>query len=130
MPQKHPCWVINCCTLMEFRIMEKKLTFFHHLLTLPKSSLAAEIFTTQLEHNLPGLGEEVEKMIENFHLPPVSEIKKMKRTTWKKIVKKKIKEENNKEILKIMEKSKKLENSDLLMEPVERKDYLKKLTLL
>ena len=44
--------------MMKYRIIKRKLLFFHHLATLSTGSLAKEIFEVQKQMNLPGLVSE------------------------------------------------------------------------
>ena len=44
--------------LMEFRILEKKLMFLHHLNHLPETALAKEVIQSQTELGLPGIAQE------------------------------------------------------------------------
>ena len=44
--------------LMEFRILQKKLLFLHHLYNLPDTALAREVLAVQSEQGLPGIVDE------------------------------------------------------------------------
>ena len=49
--------------LMEHRIAQKKLVFYHHLIHLPTISLAYKITTTQVSLSYPGLMMECQELL-------------------------------------------------------------------
>ena len=53
---------------MEFRILERKLLFLHHVATLPDTSLAKEIYNVQTQLNLPGLTQECHEFLVKLEL--------------------------------------------------------------
>ena len=113
--------------LMEFRVAQKKLLFYHHLTHLPESSLAHEIAVIQTTLSYPGLMLECQEMIEEYNLPDAKPLSKIQ---WKKIVKKKILELNQNCLLETVKtKYKKLDYNVLIDEKFEMKEYLKSLNL-
>ena len=113
--------------LMELRVAQKKLMFYHHLIHLPESSLAHKIAEIQKTLSYPGLMCECEEMIEEYNLP---DAKHLSKTQWKKIVTKKILELNKNCLLETVKtKYKKLDYNVLSDENFEIKDYLKTLNL-
>ena len=44
--------------LMEYRILQKKLTFLHHIENLPDTALAKEVLSVQVDQGLPGIYNE------------------------------------------------------------------------
>ena len=50
-------------TLMKYRILQKKLTFIHHIATLPSTTLAREVFDVQDKLKLPGLLQECREFL-------------------------------------------------------------------
>ena len=113
--------------LMEHRIAQKKLLFYHHLINLPETSLAYEIAATQTAMCFPGLMMECAKLMESYKL---SDAKSYSKLQWKKIVKKQVTDQNRESLLEIVKKKyKKLDYELLKEENCELKDYLKSLNL-
>ena len=54
---------------MKFRVAQKNLLFYYHLIHLPESSLAHEIAVIQTTLSYPGLMLECQEMIEEYNLP-------------------------------------------------------------
>ena len=73
---------------------------------------------------MPGLVQECEEWITNFNLPNVFEENLIK-LQWKKAVKRKILEENEKDLKIKMLNYSKLKNSELIHEKLGMKSYLK-----
>ena len=82
--------------LMEFRILEKKLMFLHHLSNLPETSLAAEILKVQRDLGLPGIAHDCREFLCKFGLRDLSRYLK---SQFKRIVKSKICELNRNKII-------------------------------
>ena len=53
---------------MKNRILKKKLLFLHHLETLDNTSLANQVYKSQLELNLPGLMDDCKDFLEKYDL--------------------------------------------------------------
>ena len=113
---------------MKYRIILKKLLFLHHLKSLDDSTLANQVLQVQDIHELPGLVSECKEYIRKYSLPNILKVS-LSHNVWKGKVKKKMEEENAKELKAQIKKSSKLENSDLIKEEFERKPYLKELDL-
>ena len=113
--------------LMEHRIAQKKLMFYHHLINLPENSLAYEIAATQTAMSFPGLMMECAKLMENYE---ITDAKSYTKIQWKKIVKKKVTDKNRESLLEIVKKKyKKLDYEVIKEENCELKDYIKSLNL-
>ena len=81
--------------LMEHRVAQKKLVFYHHLLHLPKNSLAYEIADTQASLAYPDLVQCYE-LIEKYKLPDAKDQTKIQ---WKILVKNKSQKEYENDLL-------------------------------
>ena len=96
-------------------------------MNLPPSSLAYEIAATQTAMSYPGLMVECAKLIEKYEIPDVKNYNKIQ---WKKLVKKKVTDQNRADILETIENSyKKLDHKVLREENCDQKEYLKSLNL-
>ena len=82
---------------MEWRILEKKLLFLHHVASLPDTDLAKEIYNVQVQLSLPGIVQECQEFLAKFQITDMSSFTKLQ---WKKLVKSKIRECNKSDILK------------------------------
>ena len=101
----------------------KKLLFYHHLLHLPKNSLAYEIADTQASLAYPGLVQECYELIEKYKLPDAKDQTKIQ---WKKLVKNKIQKENENDLLENVKNNyKKLDVNTMSEEKCEIKPYMK-----
>ena len=76
---------------MEHKIAQKKLMFSHHIINLPKDSLAYEIAATQVKCSYPGFMVECKELVGKYNLPEVKQCSKLQ---WKKEVINKVKEMN------------------------------------
>ena len=92
--------------MMKYRILKRKLVFFHHLATLPDDCLAREVFDKQVKLSLPGLVPECQPYLETLNITDVSKYSKFQ---WKKIVNKFILNENRSELLNKIKDYKKLD---------------------
>ena len=86
---------------MEYRIIERKLLFLHHVATLPDTTLAKEIYDVQTQLQLPGLAQECQEFLVKFGIIHIQNYSKVQ---WKHLIKKKIRELNKTDILKQIEK--------------------------
>ena len=82
----------------------------------------------QDECELPGLVAECKKYIQEYKLPNILKVT-LTSTEWKTQVKKKMRDENSKELKLLMSKSAKLCESQLPIEDFGRKEYLNELHL-
>ena len=69
--------------LMEFRILERKLMFLHHLNQLLETGLAKEIIKVQTELGLPGIAQECHSFLVRFGIRDINLYSKLK---FKRIV--------------------------------------------
>ena len=81
---------------MKWRILKSKLLFYHHLLSLPSNSLANEVLRVQEELELPGLVSECKAFLVQHRIPNALTFNKMQ---WKKMIKAKINELNEAELI-------------------------------
>ena len=114
---------------MEYRIIQKKRNFFHHLLHLPRDCLAWEVAQLQAKLSLPGLVEECTTLIKMMELPDPGSCTRFQ---WKKVVNEEILKKNRNDILKEVESKeyKKLDLEELKLEKFEIKPYFSQLNLL
>ena len=116
---------------MAYRVEKNKLLFLHHLITLPESSLAKQIYDQQKQNNFPGLILECKELMKKYDVEDITEAKSIPtKTAWKKMVQSKVKDFYQTELIKeIKEKYSKLEDIDTENEKFEPKEYLKELDL-
>ena len=81
---------------MEFRILEKKLNFLHHLENLKNSALAKEVLKIQTEEGLPGIYSECREFLAHFE---IFDLKQYSKVQFKKLVRRKIIELNKSKII-------------------------------
>ena len=112
--------------MMRYRIMKRKLLFFHHLATLSTDSLAREIFEVQKEMKIPGLVSECNKILIEAG---VIEVDKFSKSQWKTFVNRLCRKLNEDDLLNQIRKYKKLEYSDLKNEHCDLKNYMVNLNL-
>ena len=109
---------------MEFRILEKKLTFLHHLEHLPDSALAKEVLKIQTEEGLPGIYSECKEFLAHFE---IFDLKQYSKVQFKRLVKRKIRELNKSKIIEEVKSKdyKKVNAEKLASDDFELKPYLK-----
>ena len=112
--------------LMSYRILLKKLLFYHHLATLPEDTLAREVFDEQRRLALPGLVQECQDFLVKFGITDAS---KYTPYQWKGLVKSKISELNHHDILEEIKHSKKISYEEYVGQKHERKAYLSSLNI-
>ena len=112
--------------LMKYRIIKRKLSFFHHLATLPSDSLAKEFFEVQKEMHLPGLVSECQKILITAGIINVEHYSKLQ---WRSLVNRLCRKLNEDDLLTQTEKYKKLDQNLLKLEHCELKDYMVSLNL-
>ena len=108
---------------MKNRIIIKKLLFLHHLVGLDEQSLAAQVLRVQDNLDLPGLVSECK-----LKLPNILNTK-MSKHVWKDLVKRKVMDENAKELKADLSTYRKLEESEVLEEEFGIQPYIKQLNL-
>ena len=111
---------------MEYRILQKKLLFLHHVATLPEDSLAREVFQVQEELNLPGLLHDCQEFLVKRGITKLSSYSKAQ---WKTFVKAEIFELNKFDIVQKMKGYKKVSYEEHLHEPYKLQPYLKTLNI-
>ena len=93
------------CLLMEHRVAQKKLLFYHHLITLSTDTLARQIAETQEQFGFPGLIKECKALLNKYELPNPDTTSRIR---WKLLVKK-ANSANRKDLLDKMKTYKKLD---------------------
>ena len=103
---------------MEERVIQNKLNFIHHLVSLrdreESESLAGDILDLQAKYSFPGLVSECRNYIETYELPNLIDDKmNFSKLQWKNCVKAGIVENSEKYIKKEFAKYSKLMNKNL-----------------
>ena len=112
--------------MMKYRIMKRKLLFFHHLENLPSNSLANEVFEVQKALNLPGLVKECVQILNDSQ---ISDIKRFSKPQWKNLIVKLCKKKNEDDLLDQIKNYKKLDFNELKKEHCNIKHYMTSLNL-
>ena len=112
--------------MMKYRIIKRKLLFFHHLATLTTGSLAKEIFEVQKDLNLPGL---VSECIDILTKAGIQNVESYSKPQWKALVKRFCKKLNEDDLLVQIKQYKKLDFNELKAEKCEMKKYMTDLNL-
>ena len=101
----------------------RKLTFYHHLMTLDGSAVASRVASQATQADYPGLMREYKQLCEDYSLPCARQVSKQ---GWKKLVKRAILDANRTHLLQeIYTNYKKLDYNIFVEEKYETKDYLK-----
>ena len=108
-------------------IIQKKLLFLHHLLSLPNDSLAKEILKKQKENGWPGLYLECQNHLEEIELEEDPTL--LSKNQWKKLVKEKVHVKNKNDLLEEVKKYKKLSHEKWMTEEYGIKSYLINMSL-
>ena len=107
-------------------ILWEKLLLYHHLCSLPKSSIAFQIKEIQEKLHYPSLREEILPFLSQHEVIDVSKYSKME---WKRFVTGKIREASRQALLEGMKKYKKLDVLSQSAEEYELKPYFKNMSL-
>ena len=126
----------NCPSLMmlwdlgvlsiPLRLLKEKLILYHHIASLPATSLANQVMLSQEQHHFPSLRNEVKIFLEEFQILDVTSYSK---SQWKCFVDAKIKILNQRYLLNGMKQYKKVDNLSLSLEEFGIKDYFKTMSL-
>ena len=113
---------------MEWRIMEKKLLFLHHVASLPDTALAKEIYNVQVQLALPGLVQECEEFLVKCQ---ITDVRNYSKCRWKTLVKFNIREYNKSDILQHIKTQgyKKLNYEEMENDSFRVKPYLSNLNI-
>ena len=111
---------------MQWRILEKKLLFLHHVSTLPDTALAKQVHQVQSELNLPGLVQECRDFLVRNDITDISIFTK---SQWKKLIKDKIRLCNKRSVLDRIKKEgyKKIKLNEMIEDDFKPKKYLAEL---
>ena len=113
--------------LIENHIIQRKLNFLYHLVTLPDSSLAKKIYTIQKENALPGLVKECEEHL--IILGIFGDPALYTKYQWKKLIKNKVHAKNKSDLLIQIKDYKKLEYEKIISEEYGMKAYINAMTV-
>ena len=117
---------------MKFRIWQRKLNLIHHIANLSAKSLAKQVFDLQSHFSFPGLVKEVKEMIIILKIPDITQqnvAERISKQSWKKIVKKAIREKCGKNLFDQIKSYKKLETLFTEGKLFQKKSYLKEMSL-
>ena len=109
-------------TLIQYRILQKKLLFLHHVATLPDDSLTKEVFQVQEELNLPGLVQDYRDFLIKGGITCLT---KYSKNQWKALVKSEIAKLNKDDILQKTKGYKKISYEELSKQPFMLQPYMK-----
>ena len=112
------------------KIHVKKLTFLHHLKSLPEKSLGSEFYNIQAKYEFPGLIKECKELIRIYQLPNLIDSNyAVSKECWKKLVKNAVKEKSKEKLKKEASSYSKLKKVADEIEELKMKDYVKSMTL-
>ena len=113
---------------MEYRILQRKLLFLHHLQNLPPTVLASEVLAIQTEQGLPGIYDECSEFLAKFEILNLKQYSKLQ---FKNLVKKKIWELNKSKLLELAKSKqyKKVNYNELASNDFKLKPYFKDLSI-
>ena len=112
---------------MKSRVDLRKLTFYHHLMSLDDSAVARRVANLAMKAGHPGLMREYKELCSLYNLPCARNTSKQR---WKKLAKTEIMDANKKHLLELIKSNyKKLDYHTLVKEKFEAKGYLKELRL-
>ena len=110
------------------RVHLKKLTFYHHLLNMDKSTLARRFVDIQIQNNFPGLMAECKELLRKYNLSEIDTCDYSKHS-WKRKVKSTIVTQFENDLLEEMKGYKKIDHVKKSKEVFELKSYLKNMNL-
>ena len=124
-PQPALLWDTGCLS-MEQRIAQKKLLFYHHLVSLPDDSLASQVASVQEHLGFPGLVHECKKLMKSYSL---SNIRSYSKQQWKCIVRKAVLIANRNDLLEKAKNYKKIDDHTMSQEQSTLKPYFRELNV-
>ena len=119
-------WDSGILTVENFLIL-KKLSFYHHLLTLSDSALSKEILMIQKENALPGLAAVCSGLLDDLDI--VTDPSSYSKSVWNKLIRRKIHAKNRSDLLNRIRSYKKLEYSKFVEEEYGEQHYLKNMNV-
>ena len=105
---------------------KRKLLLYHHITTLPSTTLAHQFLQVQEELNFPSLKDEIEEFLTEHE---IVDVRKYSKEHWKDFVKEKIVQKNRIFLLEGRKKYKKLDIHSLALEEFGLKEYFLNLNL-
>ena len=108
--------------------MQKKLVFISHIKNLDKTTLARQILEIQTQHRINGLAQECDTFCTELKIPNILR-EDIPHIAWKKIVGAAIRRKNEETLLAKIKDSKKLENSSMVTETFQRREYINSMFL-
>ena len=119
-------WETGGLTMVS-RINMRKLTFYHHLMSLDGSALASRVAILAMKASYPGLMREYKELCSKYNMPCARNTSKQR---WKKLLKRAISDRNKEQLLGLIHSNyKKLDYNTLVNEEFETKGYMKMLSL-
>ena len=100
--------------------------FYHHVASLPRSSLARQVLDVQEQFNFPSLRNDISRFLAKFEVVDVRNFTKEK---WRNFVNRNILQLNRDALIDDMKRMKKLDSVELSLEDFKLKDYFSELTL-
>ena len=107
---------------MHYRIVKRKLSFYHHLMSLEHSSVASRVARVEERAGYPGLVSEYKTLCVELGLPDPNTFSK---ASWKNKVKQAVAEANKNCLLEEIKHYKKLDYNILKEEKFGIRDYVK-----
>ena len=112
--------------VMPLRILKEKLLLYHHISSLPVSSLAHRFLKVQVQMHFPSLKDEIKDFLSEFEVFDVLQFSKIQ---WKHFINSKILKKNRRYLLEGMKKYKKLDHTSLALGDFGLKEYFRSLNL-
>ena len=114
--------------LMEYRILQRKLLFIHHVANSGEKSLAREVLAIQAELNLPGIYQQCKMFLVRFGLENLTNFSK---SQFKRKVKAEIRELNKIKLIEKVESAqyKKIDLNKFRNDDHNLKSYFKDLSV-
>ena len=119
-------WDTGLLTVENF-IIQKKLLFFHHILTLNDDALAKEIVTLQQEKNHPGLARDCNEFLSQMNI--TSDPRCYSKLQWTRIIKYNVHEMNRTQLLNRIKSYKKLSFEKFVNEDYGLQNYIKTMNI-
>ena len=114
--------------LSEYRIMESKLRFIHHLVHLDEKSIAFKVFEEQKKMKCNSLYREGREFLAILNLKE-NDIKVNNKKQWARMLRQRVMEKNRSVLLDKAKEYKKIDFMTMKEEEFELKNYFKEMTL-
>ena len=107
--------------------MEKQLNLVFHLSKLDDTSLGKQVYDEQDRFGFPGLVTDVKKYLKNLDLPCLNDYGDTSKQQFKRMVKKAVMSDCERELMEQIKASSKLSSGDMVNEKFGKKDYINEL---